>query len=331
MNAVQNIISIRSITASMPFRQFSFSLLALLFLIYPLMAADSEVSGMRSFCISLLNSTGDLAPKVCVPEVASSESQDIINHSHSLQYTNALEALVQANASVEKLRAAGFSYQRSMDIYMSALQWFDGQSSLELSGAQGSFTFVFDKVREIKAIERLAFLANDELSVLSQRLNAVDSDVYLSDALSLEADAKREFADGRFEESQRIAQQAYESVSRAESETAHSKTLLESTRQTIENFLLENWKTIVSIVLVAALLAFIFQKHIRRHMAESKLRSLAGERAVLETMIQSLQADYFQRGKINELSYNIKTKKYGDLIRDINRQLPLLKEELKKI
>ncbi len=61
------------------------------------------------------------------------------------------------------------------------------------------------------------------------------------------------------------------------------------------------------------------------------MRSRAGERMVLETMLQGLQKDYFQHGKINDLSYHIKTKKYSDLIRAINRQLPLLREELKKL
>ena len=31
------------------------------------------------------------------------------------------------------------------------------------------------------------------------------------------------------------------------------------------------------------------------------------------------------------MTYHVKTKKFGDLIRNINRQLPLMKEELKRI
>ena len=43
-----------------------------------------------------------------------------------------------------------------------------------------------------------------------------------------------------------------------------------------------------------------------------------------------IQKDYFQEGKIPEGEYNIKTKKYAELIRDIDRQIPLLQEELAK-
>ena len=55
------------------------------------------------------------------------------------------------------------------------------------------------------------------------------------------------------------------------------------------------------------------------------------ERAVIEKLIRGMQREYFEKGGMNELSYHIKTKKFGDLIRNINRQLPLLKEELKRI
>jgi len=297
-----------------------------------LLFADTDTGSMRAYCLVLLNSTGDL--KNCqgqIPDALVNETPEDFNYTHSESYRDALADLQRANASVAGLRAAGIPYQRSNDLYTTALQWFEGQGALELVGGQGTYIFVFDKVREIRAIERTALAAQDELRALSVRLQSVAPDIDISGVRQLEADAKKEFADGRFEEAQRIARQAYESVSDAESESEHSKTLAESARKNIEGFVQENWKTMLAIVLVAGVLFFLFQKQIRKYLVESKIRSLAGERAVLETMLQSLQKDYFQGGKINELSYHIKTKKYGDLIRAINRQLPLLKEELKKL
>ena len=43
------------------------------------------------------------------------------------------------------------------------------------------------------------------------------------------------------------------------------------------------------------------------------------------------QRDYFQYGKIPEGEYNIKTKRFAELVRDIDRQVPLLKEEIIKL
>ena len=45
----------------------------------------------------------------------------------------------------------------------------------------------------------------------------------------------------------------------------------------------------------------------------------------------NVQKDYFQYGKIAEGEYNIKTKKFAELIRDIDRQVPLMQEELAKL
>ncbi|MFA4983505.1 MAG: hypothetical protein WC588_04810 [Candidatus Micrarchaeia archaeon] len=293
-------------------------------------ADGGDIGSMRQYCLTILNATGDLKCQA-VPDDFVNETPEEFNYTHSEGYRDALAELQRANASVAKLRAEGIPYQRSRDIFTTAYQWFEGQGALELTGGQGSYSFVFDKVREIRNIERTAFAADDELRALSVRLQGIDPGIDLSGVRFLESDAKKEFADGRFEEAQRIARQAYETVSDAESEAEHSKTLAESARKNIETFFAENWQTMLTIAIVAGVLFFLFQKRIRKYMVESKIRSLAGERMVLETMLQGLQKDYFQHGKINDLSYHIKTKKYSDLIRAINRQLPLLREELKKL
>ena len=89
--------------------------------------------------------------------------------------------------------------------------------------------------------------------------------------------------------------------------------------------------TITVLLAALAIFFFLFQKQIRRFLINARIKALSAERGVLESMIKSLQKEYFESGKVNELSYHIKTKKFGDLIRNINRQLPMLKEELRKL
>jgi hypothetical protein len=43
------------------------------------------------------------------------------------------------------------------------------------------------------------------------------------------------------------------------------------------------------------------------------------------------QKNYFQFGTLPEGEYNIKIKKYAELVRDIDRQIPLLQEEMAKL
>ena len=43
------------------------------------------------------------------------------------------------------------------------------------------------------------------------------------------------------------------------------------------------------------------------------------------------QREYFNEGSISEGTFNIKIKKLAELVRDIERQIPLLQEGLAKI
>jgi len=253
------------------------------------------------------------------------------NYTYSSQYYSALAGLREANLSVQNMMRSGLPYAQSQDLYQVALQYFSGQAALEAVGQKADYSFVLGNTAQIKSIEQQATEVSDDLKALDTRLAGVAQDVNITAAKADANSAHKEFNDGRFEEAKPLINSAYDKATQAEAEATRSKALLESTRRTLEVFLQDNWQTIVAIVVAAAVIFFIFQKQIRRFSINTKISALTAERGVLEGMIKDLQKDYFDTGKINELSFHIKTKKYGDLIRNINRQLPLLKEELKKL
>ena len=45
-------------------------------------------------------------------------------------------------------------------------------------------------------------------------------------------------------------------------------------------------------------------------------------------MVKKIQKDYFEVGNVAENDYTIKTKRYAEIVRDIDRQIPLLYEQL---
>ena len=301
-------------------------ILALLMLTSALAADDT--TALRAFCLNLLNITEqNYSQNASIVQQLPNAS----NYTFSKQYYDAVKLLSEANESVKRMQQAGFPSLQGRDSYLLAEQWLMGQQALELSGERGDYKFIREKADEVAAIERSAFSVSDELAALSVRLGKIAPDVNATEARQLQEQAKREFADGRFEEARRLINSAYDKITQAESEATRSKALLESTRRTLQVFLEENWQKILLIISAVAIISFVFQKQIRRFLINAKMRALTAERGVLESMIKQLQKEYFESGKVNELSYHIKTKKFGDLIRNINRQLPMLKEDLKKL
>ena len=303
--------------------------LVIALLISPLFASgDAGDAPLRAFCMRLLNAADNSTVANATNETAPAMQ---LNTNRTGAYYAAAAALAEANVSINRMEYAGLPTLRARDAYVAAAQWLDGQAALEEIGSKADYSFVLDSANQISTMEKTSFSIKDELDVLGIRLANATEGANLTSATALRDSARAEFVDGRFEEAKSLIEQSYSEISSAESAAIHSRTLVESTRKNIETFLRDNWQPIAAIAAALVVLLFLFQKRIRRFMLTSKYNSLLHEREVLQGMLRELQKNYFDRGTVNEMSYHIKTKKFGDLIRNINRQLPLLKEELKRI
>jgi len=61
-----------------------------------------------------------------------------------------------------------------------------------------------------------------------------------------------------------------------------------------------------------------------------KFNHLMTQKKALNTLIQNIQKSYFKTKKLSKTEYTIKLKKFKELIRDIDRQIMVLKEEMFK-
>jgi hypothetical protein len=293
-------------------------------------AADADGT-MQKMCERLLSVQCAASQAPAQAPVVEDIGPDLANFTFSRQHDDANASLSEANGSIERMRAAGLPLAQVSDLLLLAQEWFSGQSALELAGESPDYRFTFQKVLEIKQIERSAFSVSDELKALLARMGQSAPGVNLSEAKTLQEEASKEFADGRYSEAQKQIDLAYEKVELAEAQFVHENTMLESTRKTLENFLKDNWQWMLSALALVGAALFLFQKQIRRAILRSRIKSLIIEKKTLEGMMVATQKGFFKEGSVNETAYDVRMKKYKDLVLNINRQLPLLKEELKKI
>jgi len=312
-------------------RQSQAVLFVLLLIANVAFAADANNPGLTAYCEKLLG-VNDTANATADNELNETPIQIVIvNICYGAKHNETLMKLDATNTSITKMQKDGLPSQNAADLYMLARQWFDGQEAIELASGRPNYVFALQKITEINELEQSTYQVNDDLKALTERLSVADSEADLSATKTLVADAAQEFKDGRIEKAKTLIAQAYDEVTKAESQAVHSRTIDESARRTIENFLMDNWRTIVYITAASLVIFFLFQKQIRKMLVNARMKSLTHEKSVIESMLKSLQKDYFEKKTVTELTYRVKTKKYGDIIRNINRQMPLLKEELKRI
>lgn len=236
-------------------------------------------------------------------------------------------ALDSARRDMADMASHNLSTTRYGDTLSIAEQLYEAQLALETDGGEPNYILVKEKIDELAELKMLAYRTLDELAALETSLNQT-SVTDLGPALTLYAQARGEFEVERYEESLKRIDQAYAKISELEALQTKVKAFYEATSRTVANFLSENWRMIVGAIAVVAIVAILGYGWFTRLIIKRKIMDLELRKESVRGLMADAQKEFFERGETSEASYQIKMKKYGELLRDINRQIPLLNEEL---
>ena len=244
----------------------------------------------------------------------------------------AKSALQNATRDMNEMISAGFSVTRINDTINEARQIFDAQVALEEKTKNARYSGVLAKTQEAGRIKSLAFNASNDIKALEIAVADVKSKgIEPTDAESSLSQAKADFAAERYEEISASVQAGYEQLSKAQLSTSVLTAIYESSTRTITGFIEKNWQSILVALVALIALLIVFYRQIRIFLINSKIKNLETEREIVTTLIKKAQKDYFEKKTLAEGAYHIKVKRFSEIIRDINRQIPILKEELELI
>lgn len=243
----------------------------------------------------------------------------------------ALNSLNEAEEAVEEMNSSDIPVQRVSDILSTANKSYKSQLERNRSGKESDYSEVISRVESIKEIRRGAFRVKDQLDILRSRMDELENqDLNLSEAKRGLREAEREFADERFERSMENIDQTYQEISKAQSAVTQAQAFASATRDKFQTFLVNNWKRLLAAMVIVSVFSYLVYKEYRIYSLKKKKQSLEQKREVLQDLIAETQNKYFQKNDMAESAYNTRTDKYGEMIRDINRQIPLIDEDLAK-
>ncbi len=243
------------------------------------------------------------------------------------------DCLNESRQILLELQSEGFSVQRVNDSLKQLESLFNAQKTIKEKKEKHDFSVVFPYCEEIKEIREKAFISKDELEGLKRfyaeflegtGINTSSVDKIINE---IEAEIKNE----RYEKVPDLTDEAYNEILNLRSSQTAFKLFYEATSNSIEKFLYKNWKFFSGFIFMAVLLFLIYHSALRKMILMRKLERLELRKKTLKNLIMKTQKDYFTYGKISEGTFNIRTKKLAELIRDIDRQIPLLKEEMMKL
>ena len=263
------------------------------------------------------------------PFISAQEDGEIIN----VNKKNAEECIVNSNKIIEEMENQNFSTQRVEDNLEYIKIIYSSQVILESNGRAFDYTLVNPYCEEIKLIKENAYLANDDLKALEKFYEdiLVKNNYNTTSVDEIMDEIKLEIINERYEKVPQLTREAYEEISNIESSSTTLAIFYEATTRGIKNFVKKNWMFLLAGLLIFSITFILFQKTISRYILLKKLSNLKLRREHLKKIVSKTQREYFQEGKISEQTFRIKTKKLTELVRDIDREIPLIQEGLAKL
>ncbi len=241
--------------------------------------------------------------------------------------TAALEArtaLLNAQGTIAEMEKAGFNTTRVNDIFIVLLEFYSGQVALEANGTQ-SYTDIIKRADEITKVRNEAFDAKQRLRGLELRLQ--NTKVDKAEPTKLYLAAETDIQSERYEEAKLKIEQAYAKIADLEASQSTGRVIVDITKSTGQR-LLENWKEVLVTAAIITAAIFLSYSRIVVFFLKRKFARLEAEKKTLEGLMKETQENYFDKGKMAESTYHININKFGEMIRDIERQLPLLREQI---
>ncbi len=249
-------------------------------------------------------------------------------------YQKAVLCLDQSKQNFIDMQNFNFSVLRVNDSLKEMDSVFNAQVILKEKNKSYDFSLVFSRCQEIEKIKKLAYESRDEINALkkfysesfssSERINTSSIDLLISEA-------EQEIKNERYEKINSLIDNAYKEIVNTKTKQTTLNIFYETTSRSIKNFIYKNRYILISLSLALIVLFLILRKTIKKLLIKKKIKNLELRKKTLKDFVMKTQKEYFNEGKISEGDFNIRTKKLAELIRDIERQTPMMEEELAKI
>lgn len=230
---------------------------------------------------------------------------------------SASEAIGAAERQIEEMVSLGFSVKRVNDTLNEAKILFDQEYYL---GAK-SLADQVDAIKQ-KAISVDKTIDQTEEKIYESQKNGLD----VSEILVLFDEGLEAFETENYEDAENIMNKINEKIEEMMNEESLKRI---SENENLFSNLTSSWPLMVVITVVALISGLVFYRISRMRQAVKKLKNLKKEEESVQKLIKDVQRKYFKDGIISKLDYEITSKRYGERLANIRKDI-LLMQKIKK-
>lgn len=239
--------------------------------------------------------------------------------------------ILSAERCLTEMQNREINILRANESLQQALQLYSAQVALEEKRTSADYKLVNQFATEVCHVRDIALESQDEMIIFDKTWDSESKNFDLSSIKNTYDEINNSFIQERFEETITLINKGYLTLSNYESSQTTLNLFYKTTTKTIKDFFINNWKILSIGATIVIILLIIFWSVIKKAIIKNKLKNLYSRKSAIEGLVKKIQYDYFKKKTMSETEYNIKIKTFGDMTREIDRQLPEIQEQLIKV
>lgn len=241
----------------------------------------------------------------------------------------ASNCLNESAVILDSLKLDNLSVTRFNDSFVRAQDLYEAQVIIESRRGKPNYNLIITSCDQIKKLKQDATLALDSYRVFLNFYNeTVDPGMDSSSVDTIIEQINAEIVGERYEGVPRLIDQGYTEISKIRSEQTAIALAYRATTRGIGGFVSDNWIMLVSVLVLGLAFYFLYRTKIALWLLQRKLNNLLLRKDTLKGLMSTTQRNYFQYGNIPEATYRMRIKNFGEIVRDIDRQIPLLQKDI---
>lgn len=255
----------------------------------------------------------------------------VVAEENLTQQQIAQNCLSESRLIIDSLNNSNISTIRFEDIYSTANGTYEAQVIILGKNKKADFRTVISYCEQIATLKETATEAIDGLDVFLEFYNeTINRQMDTSSIDKIVEQINGEISGERYENVLPLIDDGYNQISVVRSEQTALVLAYNATTKKLKDIIVENWLEILITICVLLILYLFYRTKISLWVLERRLKLLNVRRDSLRKLLGETQKSYFQYGKISENDYRVRVKNFSDLVRDIDRQIPLVQADIAK-
>jgi hypothetical protein len=237
----------------------------------------------------------------------------------------------EAKQAVEEMVEREIPILRANESLQESIIFYNDQVTLEKLRKVVRYDFAEQYAQNVLDVKEIAFKAQDELRIFIETYNDASEGFDFSEMEAEYNAVLASFEEERFEDTIKLIDKGYQKISEVQSSQTAVNLFYKSTSRSLKSFFINNWLKLLITFISVILFLIIFWKALSKIKVRMQLNRLYLRRETLYALIRRSQKDYFDKKTMSESEFSVKMESFNNMIRDIDRQIPLLKEEMLKL